>query len=108
MKKIETLKPVLDKIVEKSKLTVISCSHHQFNPHGATILYLLAESHLSVHTWPEFSYMHIDLFSCNSDTSRAFRAIEMLKDEFEAELISKKILGPDLYEKAQNSCKAPQ
>ena len=38
---------------------------HEFEPQGATLLFLLAESHASIHTWPEKSYAAIDIYTCN-------------------------------------------
>ena len=46
-------------------LTVIDIKYNQFNPQGVTIIFLLSESHLSLHTWPENGKISIDLFSCN-------------------------------------------
>jgi S-adenosylmethionine decarboxylase proenzyme len=39
-----------------------------FQPHGATCVLVLAESHLVVSTWPEHQLAHIDLFTCRADT----------------------------------------
>lgn len=39
-----------------------------FQPHGATCVLVLAESHLTVSTWPEHQIAHIDLFTCRADT----------------------------------------
>lgn len=39
-----------------------------FQPHGATCVLVLAESHLTVSTWPEHELAHIDLFTCRADT----------------------------------------
>jgi len=45
-------------------LTVVGSAAHQFTPAGATLVLLLAESHLSIHTWPEESRLCFDLFCC--------------------------------------------
>jgi len=39
-----------------------------FQPHGATCVLVLAESHLTVSTWPEHELAHVDLFTCRADT----------------------------------------
>jgi S-adenosylmethionine decarboxylase len=44
--------------------TVIGQIFHQFNPQGVTGVIAIAESHLCVHTWPEYSYAAVDIFTC--------------------------------------------
>ena len=56
--------PVMEHIISLTSLTIESYSSKQFNPVGVTSIYLLSESHLSIHTWPEHNYLAIDLFSC--------------------------------------------
>ena len=51
--------------VRNAKLTVVSEGFYQFSPHGFTCFLLLAESHASLHAWPENHYCAIDLFTCN-------------------------------------------
>lgn len=63
--------------------TVISHQSHQFEPHGATALILLAESHLSIHTWPEKGYAAADFFSCGADM-KTDAAARMLKARFKS------------------------
>ena len=68
LKRVEDIEPFLDKIVEELKLSVVDKCSHQFEPHGATIVYLLSESHLSLHTFVDEGKLTIDLFSCNLST----------------------------------------
>ena len=63
---IDGVEPLMIKIIEKGQLNVLGDIKHQFKPIGATILYLLSESHLSIHTYPERNYCAIDLYCCNS------------------------------------------
>ena len=56
---------------------------HRFHPQGVTALGLLAESHISIHTWPENSYAAADIFTCGETTSPE-KACEFLVDAFEA------------------------
>ena len=44
--------------------TVIEARFHAFNPHGVSGVVVIAESHLTVHTWPEHGYAAVDVFSC--------------------------------------------
>lgn len=53
--------------IRDSGLTIVSEGYYRFNPHGFTCFLLLAESHASLHAWPEHGYCAIDLFTCNLD-----------------------------------------
>ena len=68
LKNVEDIQPFLDKIVETLKLNVVDKCSHQFEPHGATLVYLLAESHLTLHTFVDDGKLSIDLFTCNLGT----------------------------------------
>lgn len=59
------LETACEQIVAFSGLQIMGRAFHQFAPQGATGLFLLAESHLAVHTWPEFASVAIDLYVCN-------------------------------------------
>ncbi len=61
------------KIIKSLALTVVKKTSHLFYPQGVTLAYILSESHLLIHTWPEFKTIHIDLVICS------YRG----KDEFE-------------------------
>lgn len=51
-------------ICDMYKLKVIDRKSHNFSPQGISIIFLLAESHISLHTWPELGKFSLDLFSC--------------------------------------------
>ena len=57
--------------------TVLARSFHKFEPRGVTGIVAIAESHLSIHTWPEFSYAAVDIFTCgeNFDPTEAAKLI---------------------------------
>jgi S-adenosylmethionine decarboxylase proenzyme len=61
---LDKIKTLLDTICEKYDFSILNKSEHIFEPQGLTILYLLSESHLSVHTFPERKYIAIDLYTC--------------------------------------------
>ena len=62
---VEKISPLMEQIINEMKLNVIGKLHKQFEPRGVTMLYLIAESHLSIHTFPEKNYCTIDLYCCN-------------------------------------------
>lgn len=55
---------IVRKAATEAKATVINTMSHEFDPSGITCLAILAESHLSVHTWPEQGYVAADIFTC--------------------------------------------
>ena len=56
-----------------ARLSLVEMVSHSFHPHGLTMVVLLKESHLSFHSWPEYGYVAIDLFTCglNSEPEAA-------------------------------------
>lgn len=54
--------------VDRLGCTVLAELPVKFQPHGATCVLVLAESHLTVSTWPEHRLAHVDLFTCRADT----------------------------------------
>jgi S-adenosylmethionine decarboxylase proenzyme len=60
-----------------SGATVLARHHHRFEPHGVSALCFLAESHISIHTWPETGTATVDVYTCgeSTDPERACAAI---------------------------------
>ena len=61
---VDLLKTVMQVISKIHKLTPLKIQTHKFEPQGVSINFLLSESYLSAHTWPERGLMTLDLFSC--------------------------------------------
>lgn len=61
---VDYLKQIMSEAAEKSHATVLSVSCKEFDPYGCTILILLSESHLSIHTYPEKGFAAIDCYTC--------------------------------------------
>lgn len=61
----EKVYSLFGRAVRESGLTVADEGFYKFSPHGFTCFLLLAESHASLHAWPEYGYCAIDLFTCN-------------------------------------------
>jgi len=51
----------------KAKATVVEQVFHSFNPHGVSGVVVISESHLAVHTWPEYGYAAVDVFTCGTE-----------------------------------------
>lgn len=59
--------------------TVIDKSFHQFAPQGVSGVVLIAESHLSLHTWPEHAYAAVDIFTCGTTVKIEVAADAMIR-----------------------------
>lgn len=81
LKYSSTIIPIMDRIVDDFKLNVVGEAFHQFQPFGFTGVYILSESHLSVHTYVEERKMALDLYTC-SFFDYGKELYEMMKDIF--------------------------
>jgi S-adenosylmethionine decarboxylase len=64
---INSLDVVRSSMVEAAKraqATIVDVVFHEFNPFGISGVVVIAESHLAIHTWPEYGYAAVDVFSC--------------------------------------------
>jgi S-adenosylmethionine decarboxylase len=62
---------------------VLGDSFHRFSPQGVSGVVVIAESHLSIHTWPEYGYAAVDIFTCGT-TVEPERAAEALIEKLGA------------------------
>lgn len=77
--------------------TVLHEKFHKFSPQGLTGYLLLAESHLSIHTWPEHGYAAIDVFTCGQmRTELAIRELERYLQPAEVRILTLHRGGPEL------------
>jgi S-adenosylmethionine decarboxylase proenzyme len=63
--------------------TVVEKNFHMFSPYGVSGVVIIAESHLAIHTWPEYGYAAVDLFTCG-ESCDPMVAYEYLKKKFNA------------------------
>jgi len=81
------------KIAKKAKVTVLKISKHNFEPQGFTLVALLAESHMSFHTFPENNIISFDFFTCGKISPLV--ALDIIKKEIEHKRIVKKEFNRD-------------
>ncbi len=62
----DIIREMLKDAVDACNATLIGVEVHKFNPYGVSGIAIIGESHLSIHTWPEFGYAAIDIFTCGS------------------------------------------
>ena len=73
----------MEEAAEKAHATIINATFHHFSPHGVSGVVMIQESHLAIHTWPEYGFAAIDIFTCG-DTIDAVAAYEHLKTALQA------------------------
>jgi S-adenosylmethionine decarboxylase len=104
--RINSLKEVQEVMLKAAKLcrtTVVQHFFHKFSPYGISGVVLVAESHLTIHTWPEYAYVAVDLFFCGDNDWHD--VIEFMRDEFGAEncsvlLLHRGVIPEDMRKKA--------
>ena len=78
------IREIIIKAINACGATMLGIDLHEFTPNGGISgVAILQESHLSIHTWPEYSYAAIDLFVCG--TVDPYLAIPVLESEFKPE-----------------------
>ena len=87
---VPTVEKGLVKSAIESEATIIDTHFHQFAPQGVSGVILIAESHFTIHTWPEDNYAAVDFFTCGEMVPE--KALEVLKKSFKAETVSVQII----------------
>ncbi|MBU4269654.1 adenosylmethionine decarboxylase [Candidatus Dependentiae bacterium] len=72
--------------------TPLKVAIQKFEPHGITGMIILAESHISAHTWPEKKYIAIDIFTCGAHTNPQ-AAMEYLKKELSPKRVESQFIN---------------
>jgi S-adenosylmethionine decarboxylase proenzyme len=80
---LEYLRSCLCETAEKIGATVLNNVFHQFCPQGVSGVVVIAESHLCIHTWPEYNFAAVDIFTCGN-TIDPNAAIEILVEKLSA------------------------
>ena len=61
---LDIVKTSMVEAAKRAQATIIDVVFHEFNPFGISGVVVIAESHLAIHTWPEYRYAAVDVFSC--------------------------------------------
>lgn len=97
--KIEPLEQIMRECIEVCQATLLHIHLHPFNQHeGISGVAVLAESHISVHTWPEFNYAAFDVFMCGHSNPQD--ALPILERHFKPYK-----LQTQLYQRGENHTK---
>ncbi|WP_346945369.1 adenosylmethionine decarboxylase [Clostridium sp.] len=68
----------------EANATIVTSCFHKFNPWGVSGAVIIQESHLTIHTWPEYGYASVDLFTCG-DTVNPWVGFKYLENALKAE-----------------------
>jgi len=83
---LSNLKEVQDALINAAKIseaTIVEVAFHEFNPFGISGIVVIAESHLSIHTWPEYEYAAVDIFTCGN-TLKPEKAVKYLIERLQS------------------------
>ncbi|MEV6066004.1 adenosylmethionine decarboxylase [Nocardia sp. NPDC052001] len=89
---LERLEAALRKSLVAAGVTICDVVRKQFEPQGVTILALLAESHASIHTYPESGDIFVDVFTCGSIGAGATKAVELLQQELSPATVNMEVI----------------
>lgn len=87
MNEVSTIEKSMVDAAEKAGATVINSTFHHFSPYGVSGVVVIQESHLAIHSWPEYGYAAVDLFTCG-DQVDAWLSFDHLKECFKAQKYS--------------------
>lgn len=84
---LDHVSKTLLRAADESGATVLKHAFHKFSPQGVTGVVVIAESHFSIHSWPEYGYCSVDIFSCGDKIDTAL-ALSIIKNGLKSENIS--------------------
>lgn len=79
LKNLEEVRDALVDAAKEARATIVDISFHEFNPFGISGVIIIAESHLSIHTWPEHNYAAMDIFTCGDVIKPEVAAVYLIK-----------------------------
>lgn len=78
---------ILEKAAEVMQATVVSSDFHHFSPLGVSGVVIIQESHLTIHTWPEYGYAAVDIFTCGE--IKMEQGVVFLKEKLQAKTLER-------------------
>ncbi|MTI65265.1 MAG: S-adenosylmethionine decarboxylase proenzyme [Firmicutes bacterium] len=99
----EKIEKHMNQAAKCANATVVESAFHLFNPWGVSGAVVISESHLTIHTWPEFSYAAVDLFTCGDEVN-PWIAFKYLKEKLMAKKIETKEIPRGVVKKINKYC----
>lgn len=84
---LKKLEMVMGEAVRISGATALKTSFHQFAPQGVSGVVIIAESHFTIHTWPEYGYAALDIFTCG-ETIDSQKALDFIEKKLDVKTVS--------------------
>ena len=78
------IKEHMNEAARIANATIVESVFHHFNPYGVSGAVIISESHLAIHTWPEYGYAAVDVFTCG-DKIDPLTAFKFLEDVFKSD-----------------------
>jgi len=109
---VASLERILVESAVMANSTVIKSVFHHYSPIGVSGVVVIAESNLTIHTWPEYGYAAIDVFTCGDEID-PWKAYEFLKSalgagRFEAREVMRGVFSGGLPVRNMPSCLQPE
>jgi len=98
---VPTVQSIMRSAAEEAQFTIVTEEYHQFEPHGVSGATIIQESHLCLHSWPEYKFVSIDIYYCG-ENDLVEQAISFLIKSFKPEFIERKDSPrgiPEMYNK---------
>ncbi|HBF11138.1 adenosylmethionine decarboxylase [Thermotoga neapolitana] len=83
---VQLIEQEMKQAAYESGATIVTSTFHRFLPYGVSGVVVISESHLTIHTWPEYGYAAIDLFTCGEDVD-PWKAFDHLKKVLKAKRV---------------------
>jgi S-adenosylmethionine decarboxylase len=81
---IEFIRQAMTRAASEAGATIVGETFHKFSPMGVTGILAIAESHLCIHTWPEYGYAAVDIFTCGEEF-KPYGAADVLIESLQCE-----------------------
>ena len=81
---IEFIRQAMIAAADEAGATIVGETFHKFSPVGVTGIIAIAESHLCIHTWPEYGYAAVDIFTCGEEFE-PYKAADLLIESLHCE-----------------------
>lgn len=83
----QQIEEILKQSAEVMQATVVSSNFHHFSPLGVSGVVIIQESHLTIHTWPEYGYAAVDIFTCGEIQME--KGVIFLKNKLQAKKLER-------------------